>query len=73
MSNHIKQVAGRLLVAGAIAVVGGCSNWLTGGEAGTDPNRQITATNNQYFVSTQENLWAYWGSDPARLTDPSSR
>ena len=67
MSNHIKQVAGRLLVAGAIAVVGGCTNWLTGGEAGTDPNRQITATNNQYFVSTQENLWAYWGSDPARL------
>jgi hypothetical protein len=26
------------------------------------------ATNNQFFVSTQENLWAYWGSDPARLT-----
>jgi hypothetical protein len=49
-------------------VVGGCNNFLTGGETSTDPNRQTTATNDQYFVSTQENLWAYWGSDPARLT-----
>jgi hypothetical protein len=46
----------------------GCNNFLTGGETSTDPNRQIAATNNQYFVSTEENLWAYWGSDPARLT-----
>jgi hypothetical protein len=57
-----------LLVAGAVVVVGGCNNFLTGGETSTDPNRQIAATNDQYFVSTQENLWAYWGSDPARLT-----
>lgn len=57
-----------LLVASAVAVVGGCNNFLTGGETSTDPNRQIAATNDQYFVSTQENLWAYWGSDPARLT-----
>lgn len=61
-------MAGGLLVAGAVAVVGGCNNFLTGGETSTDPNRQIAATNDQYFVSTQENLWAYWGSDPARLT-----
>jgi len=40
VSNHIKQVAGRLIVAGAIAVVGGCNNFLTGGEAGTDPDSQ---------------------------------
>jgi hypothetical protein len=66
--THIKQIAGRLLVAGTVAVVGGCSNFLTGGETSTDPNRQTTATNDQYFVSTQENLWAYWGSDPARVT-----
>jgi hypothetical protein len=57
-----------LLVASAVAVVGGCNNFLTGGETSTDPNRQIAATNDQYFVSTQENLWAYWGSDPARVT-----
>ena len=68
MTNHIKHVAARLVVATAIAVVGGCNNFLTGGETSTDPNRQIVATNDQYFVATQENLWAYWGSDPARLT-----
>src|SRR6185437_1158033 len=68
VTTHIRQIAGRLLVAGAVAVVGGCNNFLTGGETSTDPNRQIAATNDQYFVATQENLWAYWGSDPARLT-----
>ena len=68
MQNHIRHIAGRVLVAGAIAVVGGCSNFLTGGETSTDPNRQVQATNDQFFVATQETLWAYWGSDPARLT-----
>jgi len=68
VTNYIKHIAGRLVVAGAVAVVGGCNNFLTGGETSTDPNRQIVATNGQYFVATQENLWAYWGSDPARLT-----
>jgi hypothetical protein len=68
VTNHIKHVAARLAVATAVAVVGGCNNFLTGGETSTDPNRQIIATNDQYFVATQENLWAYWGSDPARLT-----
>ena len=67
MTNHIKHIAGRLAVAIAVAVVGGCNNFLTGGETSTDPNRQIIATNDQYFVATQENLWAFWGSDPARL------
>jgi len=66
--SHIKQLAGGILVAGAVAVVGGCNNFLTGGETSTDPNRQVKATNDQYFVATQETLWAYWGSDPARLT-----
>ena len=68
MYRHIKPLTRGLLVAGAVVAVGGCNNFLTGGETSTDPNRQITATNDQYFVSTQENLWAYWGSDPARLT-----
>jgi hypothetical protein len=45
----------------------GCNNFLTGGETSTDPNRQIVATTDQFFVSTQESLWAYWGSDPARV------
>ena len=68
MHNHIKRFAGGLLVAGAVVVVGGCNNFLTGGETSTDPNRQVQATNDQFFVATQETLWAYWGSDPARLT-----
>lgn len=68
MTNHIKHIAGRIAVTSAIAVVVGCNNFLTGGETTTDPNRQVVATNDQYFVATQENLWAYWGSDPARLT-----
>jgi hypothetical protein len=55
-------------VASSVAIVGGCNNFLTGGETTTDPNRQVIATNDQYFVSTQENLWAFWGSDPARVT-----
>jgi hypothetical protein len=53
---------------GAVAVVGGCNNFLTGGETTTDPNRQIVATNDQFFVATQENLWAFWGSDLARVS-----
>lgn len=68
MTNYIKHVAARLVVATAVVVVGGCNNFLTGGETGTDPNRQIVATNDQYFVATQENLWAFWGSDVARVT-----
>jgi hypothetical protein len=67
VTNHIKRVAARLVVAAAVAVVGGCNNFLTSGETGTDPNRQIIATNDQFFVATQENLWAYWGSDLARV------
>ena len=69
MFNHIKRFAARAVVAGAVIVAGGaCNNFLTGGETSTDPNRQVHATNDQYFVATQETLWAFWGSDPARLT-----
>jgi hypothetical protein len=57
----------RVAAAATVLAVGGC-NFLTGGETSTDPNRQVTATNDQYFVATQENLWAYWGSDLARVT-----
>ncbi|HMG70954.1 MAG TPA: SusD/RagB family nutrient-binding outer membrane lipoprotein [Gemmatimonadaceae bacterium] len=67
MTNYIKHVAARIAFAATVVAVGGCNNFLTSGEAGTDPNRQIVATNDQYFVATQENLWAYWGSDVARV------
>ena len=67
MTNYIKHVAVRIAVAATVVSVGGC-NFLTGGEASNDPNRQVVATNDQYFVATQENLWGYWGSDLARVT-----
>jgi hypothetical protein len=65
--TNYKKHAGRIALAAMLAAVGGC-NFLTGGETSNDPNRQVVATNDQYFVSTQENLWAYWGSDLARVT-----
>ena len=67
MTNYIKHVAVRIAVAATVVSVGGC-NFLTGGEASSDPNRQVVATSNQYFVATQEQLWAFWGSDMARVT-----
>jgi hypothetical protein len=67
VTNYIKHVAVRIAVAATVVSVGGC-NFLTGGEASNDPNRQVVATNDQYFVATQENLWGYWGSDLARVT-----
>ena len=53
-----------LLLIGAL---GACGNYLTGGEKTNDPNNQTVARNSQYFVASQENLWSYWGSDPARI------
>ena len=54
-----------LLLIGAL---GACGNYLTGGEKTIDPNNQTVAQNTQYFVATQENLWSFWGSDPARIS-----
>jgi hypothetical protein len=53
-----------LLLIGAL---GACGNYLTGGEKTIDPNNQTVARNTQFFVAAQENLWSYWGSDPARI------
>jgi hypothetical protein len=59
-----KTVIGAVLLAGALV---GCSDYLTGGDVTKDPNNQTVARNSQYFVAAQENLWSYWGSDPARI------
>ena len=53
-----------LLLMGAL---GACGNFLTGSDVTNDPNNQTVARNSQYFVASQENLWSYWGSDPARI------
>jgi hypothetical protein len=70
----IPTVAGRrtrrlaaLAIAGTI-LTAGCTDFLTGGELSTDPNRPSEATNQQLFVGVQSNLWTVLGSDPARIT-----
>jgi hypothetical protein len=50
-------------------MVTGCkSDFLTGGELSTDPNRPSTATANQLFAGAEAAIWALLGSDPARVT-----
>lgn len=61
-----KVIAG---LASAFALVGACSDYLTGGELSTDPNRPVVATNPQLFVGVQSATWALLGSDPARVTN----
>ncbi len=47
----------------------GCkSDFLTGGDLSTDPNRPNTATANQLFAGAEAAIWALLGSDPARVT-----
>jgi hypothetical protein len=54
-------------LAVALAALCACSgNYLTGGELDVDPNRPTTATNRQFFVGIQSNLWSIWGGDPSR-------
>jgi len=58
------------LIAGLtsmVALVAACSDYLTGGELTTDPNRPTVATSQQYFVGAQSATWALLGSDPPRL------
>jgi len=44
------------------------TDFLTGGDLSVDPNRPTTATATQLFQGIQTNLWAFFGSDPARVT-----
>ena len=43
-------------------------DFLTGGDLSTDPNRPTTATATQLFAGVETNIWAFLGSDPARVT-----
>ncbi|MDQ2889159.1 MAG: SusD/RagB family nutrient-binding outer membrane lipoprotein [Gemmatimonadota bacterium] len=55
----------------ALAVLGvaACSgDFLSGGQLSTDPNRPTAASAQQLLAGVQSNLFAYWGSDPARVT-----
>jgi starch-binding outer membrane protein, SusD/RagB family len=58
-----------LVVTAAALLATGCkSDFLTGGELSTDPNRPNTATANQLFAGAEAAIWALLGSDPARVT-----
>jgi hypothetical protein len=56
-------------VAGAIVLAAACSDYLTGGELSTDPNRPTTATTAQLFVGTEAGTWALLQSDMVRVTN----
>jgi hypothetical protein len=52
----------------ALATLAGCSDYLTGGQLSTDPNRPVVATNGQLLVGIEANLFNMLGGDPARAT-----
>ena len=59
----------RLTLAFALCALCACQgDYLTGGELSNDPNRPTAATNRQFFVGIQANLWSIWGGDPSRST-----
>ena len=53
---------------GVLLGVGACSDYLSGGQLTTDPNRATTATAKNLMVTTQLALFNLWGGDPARVT-----
>lgn len=63
MKTFIRTAAATLAAA---ALLGGCKDYLTGGELSNDPNRPTQATIAQYVTGIQSNLWVILGSDPQR-------
>lgn len=56
-------------MAGAIVFAAACSDYLTGGELSTDPNRPTQATTAQLFVGVEAGTWALLQSDMVRVTN----
>jgi hypothetical protein len=65
MARKWRVLAGAALLAGTA----GCSDFLTGGELSTDPNRPTVATNRQLFVGVQTLIWQQYASDLTRLVE----
>jgi hypothetical protein len=57
-----------LPVVVAVATLAGCSDYLTGGQLSTDPNRPVSATNGQLLVGIEANVFNMLGGDAARST-----
>jgi hypothetical protein len=55
-------------VMSALVLITACSDYLTGGELSTDPNRPTQATSQQLFVGIEAATYAALSSDPARVT-----
>ncbi len=55
-------------VAAALLATACKGDFLTGGDLSSDPNRPTVATAPQLFAGIEVNLWAFLGSDPARVT-----
>lgn len=56
------------LVAVGLTATSCRSDFLTGGDLNTDPNRPATATASQLFAASEAAIWALLGSDAARVT-----
>ncbi len=67
MTSHLRPFRRAAAALAAAAALGGCRDFLTSGEAGTDPNRPVVATATQLFVGVQTNTAALLGSDPQRI------
>ena len=63
-----KKLAALASLSLALGVAGCHGDFLTGGELSTDPNRPVVATKSQLFQGIEANIWAFLGSDPARVT-----
>jgi len=70
MQRRIAVIKLRNLLLAAVGLTAaGCkSDFLTGGDLNTDPNRPSEATANQLFAASEGAIWALLGSDPARVT-----
>jgi hypothetical protein len=70
MQRRIAVIKLRYFAAVALGLMAtSCkSDFLTGGELTTDPNRPSQATANQLFAGAEAAIWALLGSDPARVT-----
>jgi hypothetical protein len=75
MPRRIAVIKLRYLVTlAAVLMATSCkSDFLTGGDLSTDPNRPSAATANQLFAGSEAAVWALLGSDPARVTGMWSR
>ncbi len=65
--NKTLKLVSLASMAGVLVSAAACKDFLTAGEAGTDPNRPTVASANRLFVGNQGNIWAFLSTDPVRL------